>query len=154
VYDLNKDSLKEPVYYDGGYSLENIRNKIYIPEAFSLQKISYMAGSGVVHKAFKVGSNGMPVPYDESSEDWYNDLFREYPIKVTAPVECDQLYLAPGAEDYEHTKVTLEPGTELYLYKTDDSTYVDFKDNDNITYRVYIPPTDLNECMENLPCGG
>ena len=92
-------------------------------------------------------------------------------IRVTAPIECNQIVWDKDIKDFDIVEDTIEPGTVLHLYRTDDESYVDFQTDDDKTYRVYITQkqedqgsymqnvsyidgtTPITECMENLPVG-
>ncbi|SDA62118.1 hypothetical protein SAMN02910275_01659 [Butyrivibrio sp. INlla18] len=173
VYDLNQDSLKEPVKYEGEFNLESGNSIVQAPWSFQMSKISDMAGIGVVHVSFSVGDDGMPHINDAAGNGyfWYNDTFADVDIKVTAPIDCMKIVWNKDTKDHDLVKDDLEPGTVLHLYRTDDESYVDFQTDDEKIYRVYITQkqenqgsymqkvsyidgtTLITECMENLPVG-
>lgn len=137
--DFTSDGFFTPHSYEDFNPLKQIPTN---PEEFILETRTEYFSTVSGYKTYSVGSNGMP----KSNDTFYTlhtglTFTLRKPLKVTVIDEktCEAL----------ETK-TLEPGTKLDYYRTDNETYGDFRLQDDTVVRVSLDSTQWPRTIDGV----
>ncbi|MCR5651360.1 MAG: DUF3298 and DUF4163 domain-containing protein [Lachnospiraceae bacterium] len=127
------------------------------PDNFYLAGRTDLLSTNNTYRSYHVGDDGMPVANEE-----YDHVVGSVSEKLTLKKDIEaEVYADEDASEPE--KTTLEKGTVLYYFRTDNETFMDMKTEDGRIVRFYpktgewpqtIDGTDIEELFDGVMFAG
>ncbi|MBR5949784.1 MAG: hypothetical protein IKZ82_14250 [Clostridia bacterium] len=149
IYSLEDDAIVHlgEFHCTWGYSYESTADSMtrlvqsmVDPEAFTLYSETVLLGSAYGEKMYFVGEDGMP----QSEDKYFIIISPDLEFELKQPLE---LHLVTEAGDMDVSTVSLDAGSILTYYRTDNERFADLSLDDGRFVRAVID----DGCIDSIP---
>ncbi len=140
VYSFDGGKIKKVGTVDRGFKDDSVTN----PSDMELAGRTDLLSTNNVYRSYHVGDDGMPVANDE-----YDLVIPSVAEKLTLKqdIKTDVFVTEDSKESAE---VTIQKGTELTFFRTDNETFMDMKDEDDRVVRFYVKTGDWPQKVNDM----